>query len=524
MQNLSDCSVAYTSRRYVSSIFSACIMLFVTTALFGCSSHVIRPMSSSLTSLTSETSTTETKILNYSELLSVAGLLPMPDVGVMYYQPNPQWWKGWFDEELGAFKSVGLARNPVNAKSFRIIGETTNIPTYEDTINAVAAIDKLSEASAEGVSNLIKQSSIRLQLSRFVEEKIKYEDDGYNPDKDYLHSWIDKDLNKDTKLKLIENKIRELRAAELKIDKVVQSDKERIDRLKEIAEKATMKPGLIVAQWTTQSSGGAGASAGNSNESGIDDSDIDGGSAVDISASASKGQSGLAVLGGLKVVSFFVAEDYMRMLASTETEGFRSLLHEVGVTTSAMQTKYISYSSNANIASSINVQAQIEASSLYGISSKSILQGMDTAKLSAYLTNVSNLSNRGNIGGVRWYRDEIDFEMCAKNNSSGQTETVGKCEFHSMGEYRPYGYKAENQSEGTAMKDESEKAETVEAYRPSEYDGWVTIQAVLARLNGSVLSSLLPEYDKEKAAKNAEESKKVEVPKETVALEHILDD
>lgn len=490
--------VLYTTSNYVKRIISSILLLFTLTSLFGCSKYVDRPMSSSLTELTSESSSTNTKLLNYSELLSVAGLLPMPDVGVLYYQPETFWWDDLFGNDVGAFKSVGIARNPAERNSFRIIGEMTDVPKHQEVIDAVKRINDLSEASAEGVNNLIKQSAIKLQLVKAHEERIKVGDPNYSPDEYSLIDWGDWDKQKlsvETKIKLLDAIISNLSADKTNIDKAVVDDEKNINDLKEAAQVATSIPGLIIAKWSTQSSEGAGASVGNSYDSDGFEEESEVTNAVSIAASASKGQSGLAVLGGLKVASLFVAEDYMKMLASTESDGYRALLNEVGVTTSVMQTRYVSYSSNVNIASSINVKAQIEASSLYGISSKSILQGMDTAKLSAYLNNASNLSNKGNIGGMNWTRDEIDYYKCAKNSDTINDD----CEFSTMDRYTPYNNRFPLHDAKQIAKPEKQKVQ-----KQSEYNGWITLQSIQARLDSRVLDALLPVYQKEKDLEECE--------------------
>lgn len=438
------------------------ILVSIYVALISCSSYVNRPMSSSITNLTTESASTSTKILNYSELISIAGLLPVPDVGVLYHQPEQSFWDWILDREIGATYSIGIARNPaaIGRKSFRIIGEMSVIPRQKQVIDAISAIDKLSQASALAASNLLKQSVVNLLLAQAVIEQVRLKNIS-----------DDNELENKKKLIEIERKIHSLNSDVRDANQNVNQDVVKVNLLEEQAQLATSIPGLIVVQWSTQKTGNG--SVGAENVLSGEDSDI--GNSLNFQSSNSKGQRGLAVLGGLKISSLFLAKDYMNMLATAKDDTYKRLLKVVGVTTSVMQTKYVSYSSNIDIANSINVQAQIQASSLYGLSSQDLLMGLDTAKLSGYLSNVSNLSNKGHINGMEWFRDDIDFKKCRDSLT---------CEFTSMPSYR-----SKSLREGCNPRDSG---------CGSQYDGWITLQSVNARLDADVLDALLSEYAQQK--------------------------
>ena len=411
----------------------SCSAIIFSILLVGCASIDGKPLSTSVTALTSESSTKKTKILNYSELLSVAGLLPIPDVGALYHQPTGG---GYFNnEELGPFYSIGIVRNAGedNKKSFRLIGEFVESPNVQEVIAASRSIDDLHEASIRGIGLLIEQSAIGYEIDKLKENKISNKLD-------------------EVEVKLLENKLSGLQAKKTKVDERVALVEEKIKKMRRIAQDATSKEGLIVAQWTTNSSGKAGVGVGDD----LNDVDSTGQSnGLGANVAATSGKSGLAVLGGLKVSMLFFAEDYMKMLATTKSPIYKGLLKHVGVTTSLMQTKYISYSSNISIEKSIDIQAKAQISKFSGLTSKKILQGIDQAKLTAYLSSSSNLSNKGVLGKIRWYKDDVDFSVNGK-------------EFASMPSY---------------SKSKIDKA--------SEYDNWITLQSVQAQLNSNILNAIL---------------------------------
>ena len=484
-------------------------LLTMTAAIIlgGCASSVNRPMSTSLTSLTSESAATETTLINYSELFSVAGLLPMPDVGVMYYQPSPGIWDKLFsNRDYGEFKSIGIARYPAVRKSFKLIGVTKGMPEHKDVIKAANLIDQLNEVSAKGVSYLIEKSAITQQLNNLKMQGALFASKDYKPDEDELVVNIaNKEIkvDKETMRRIIDEQIDQARTSLDNICTDIRDNDAVIKDLKGETQKAMSAPGMIVAQWSTKStvSGSAGTESSDDEDAFSEDNDVD--SLLSISASVDKGESGLVVIGGIRLVNLYLADDYMKMMASANDPNYKKLLGEVGVSTSLMQTKYVSYSSNTNLASSIKSQINIKARSLYGVSPSSIVQGLDTAKLSSYLSNVSNLSNKGNVGNLRWFREDVDFGKCkgtkveegsqgksaivqnnAGNNSKQQVD--GSCEFAAMmrGNDRN---KHDNDNDG-------EKELT-------GYDGWITLQVVQSRLDSDVLKRLLEENDEHKGAR-----------------------
>ena len=143
-----------------------------------------------------------------------------------------------------------------------------------------------------------------------------------------------------------------------------------------------------------------------------------------------------------------------------------------------MQTKYISYSSNLNINNSYKLLANLQIDKIAGLTKEDIFAGIDSVKLSAYTSNSSNLSNKGMLGKVRWFKDDVDFSVCGEELST----------LPSYADYR-----AGKKTKG------SDK---------SEHDSWVTLQTIQAQLNASALDALIAEYDKDRKANEAREVKK----------------
>ena len=82
----------------------------------GCRGPAGSPISSSLTDLTFETRTHQGKVLSHSEILNVAGLSHVPDVGLLYhYTPKGRW--PW-SKEVPPNTALGISRD----HSFRLVG------------------------------------------------------------------------------------------------------------------------------------------------------------------------------------------------------------------------------------------------------------------------------------------------------------------------------------------------------------------------------------------------------------------
>lgn len=471
--NLIERSTRLLSHRKLS------IMLFpiLTVGLIsGCTSlnYNNRPMTSSLTALTSESYSRTTSLINYSELLSVAGLLPMPDVGIMYHQPDKDLFGG---KSLGPFNSVGIARNPgVNGKSsYRVIAEIDGVGEH-DVISAANSIDELNNAAEESVVRLLRQSVINLQLQQDKEALSALSKDD-NSDSDAKAAKSLKDQKE-----LLQSRITKLETQKREIESLVQSDKIKFLELRKRVRELTSKTGLFVVTWTTNSNTGVKASTGGSpGESAITPSSI---VESKLGVESEESKSGIAVLGGLKISLLFFAEDYMKMMASAQFPSYQELLKHVGITTGLMQTKFIAYRSTTDLKSSLSVQARFEANKLVDITPDQLIAGMNQIDLDSYLSNESSLSNKGTVGNVKWYRDDVKFshKLCesktkdSESKGSEKQDSISKvgCEFHNMPKY-------------------SERGQGKEA-ASSQYDGWLTIQAIQTRLDGRALEGIIKDY------------------------------
>lgn len=465
----------------ITRLVSLLVSLGIFIGIGGCSTHAKRPMSSSITTLTSESYTRSTKLVDYSELLSVAGLLPIPAVGVMFYNPRNGVIESFRSSDPGPVHSIGIVRNGEKRNSFRLIGQTIT-PSPKAVIKASNAIEVLGEMSAQAAANLVRQAALRVQLERLrVDAAGAVKEMANLAAKEENESQDVKGL--DEKLEVIKQRTSTLDRELAVINSQVKNDALTIANLKQKAREATSVPGLVVVRWTAQSNAGATAGASSDNLASSDNADL-----ASLSLASQSEQSGIAVLGGVRISLLFFAKDYIEMLNSVDDEGFRKLMRDVGVTTSVIQTTAIAYTSNLNYEATLDAQARAEAKLLGYSNPQDLLKMVDGVRLNSYLHNVSSYSNKGQIVGHDWFQDDVEFSevKCSESNRKG-------CEFGAMRSYAKFLTEPNSQP-------------------LSEYDGWVTLQSVQARLSSGAFDALF-----EKSFEDRKRDKQDGKPEKVVA-------
>lgn len=320
------------------------ILIGALVVLQSCATKASRPISTSLQDLLVESKPVSGPVLKHHEVFSIAGLLPMPEVGVLYHYPTKQRFPNWH-KTVPPSAAIGIARD----QTYRLTGTAEYDETY-DFSNFIALVNTVQGKAAEAIKTQVEIAAALAELDATKDESKKTE---------------------------IRNRIKALQTT---------AGSQEIALMTALAalDEATNKPGVIIAEWSTdlRSEGSLTASA-----------------VAEGSTRKKEKRRGYVILGGIRVSHLYFGDDLKDTVLNLQPEDARAL-EWAALTTYLLQAKYVYYSSALDFEQTARFYAELSKQQL--TSTEAILEKIDKVKLALYASAVAKMSNRGNLNNMEW--------------------------------------------------------------------------------------------------------------------------
>ena len=392
----------------MSQSISAIVGAFALSAAMcfvGCESSS-SSKAASIADMTLETRTHRGLILKHSEILSINGLIPIPDVGLVYHH--------------------ALGKNPMTTlaisrdHSYRLVGYTSDSPTWEDVIGVRDRIDRIQQLTARAVAVTTAISTVRAQaaakdekeserdkeseerVAGLVEEMIASSGDlsdlemlsevvrpGENQNESTQHDEARSGSHADQGATRTAPNSAQL-IAKLEAERE-QLQRDIDDARRELAEFSSNHPGIVIARWSLDREGRVGGGVG----------DVANGSYNYMDA-----ESGFVVFGGLRVTLLVVGDDFRQMIARLPREDAAALRY-AGFTSYVLQTRHLAYTTDLTSLREFQIAAQLSAEALANPTLAAFK--IDEVRIEAYMKSLSQLANSGAISGFEWERRPYCF-------------------------------------------------------------------------------------------------------------------
>lgn len=271
----------------------------------------------------------------HRQATSIGGLLQMPDVGQQF--------------QFSGGDDVTTAIGVAVVQSYRLIGESDTPGSACSPKESWSRVQDVRDALERVQTYALDATILAAEVQMLREQSAKGDDD-------LLKSALDK------------------KSASL-------AAKERaLESAKNDLRVAAKTPGIVIARWSASGSAGASGRFG---------------SGVGAAASGSDARSGFVILGGLRVVTLVLGEDFWWLLNNLR-EHEKDHIESIGITTHLLQARDVAYLSD--LSTTRSVTAAFDAVVRSGT-------GIDELKLAAYWSFVGQYSNSGNLGRITWKRE-----------------------------------------------------------------------------------------------------------------------
>lgn len=338
------------------------IAVMVLIAATGCQPVASRPISTSLQDLLVESTPIKGPILEHHEVFSIAGLLPMPDVGVFYHYPVHQRFPFW-GRTIPPSAAIGINRS----KSCRLtgtIGETVSCSDVDAIVDKIVDVQTKARVAAQLI---VKKAVIEASLAKIDRRlEAKPEDAALRTRKSTIESQASD----------MQTKINDAEAA---VDRAT-------DALRTVL---TSKTGVVVAEWTVKRQ-----KQGN----------VQAGGLATLSGSRDEERSGFVVLGGVRIQHLYLGDDIKDLFLNLQEEDRRAVT-AAGLTTYLLQAKCLRYVNDFDLQSIIRAEFEFSREELGAIDD--LLEKLDKIRIAALVAAVSQLHNQGSLGGMKWACDEV---------------------------------------------------------------------------------------------------------------------
>jgi hypothetical protein len=323
----------------------------LSACLAGCfAPETNRPISTSLEDLLAEGRHLKGPVLEHHEVFSIAGLLPVPNVGAFYHYPPHQRFPYW-GRPIPPGALIGLSRHT----TFRIVGETANVPTADQVKAAADSLNTLREEVRQAISLEVQAAVARAQFARHQDPSQRM-------------------------------RLRE-RISTLEAESREQS--QAVASARRAADSAVSAEGLLIADWATERRSRTSVKAGPLGE---------------LSRKGERTHSGFIVLGGLRVSLLHIGDDVKDIFFQLQREE-RLAFRFAGFTTYLLQAKHVRYST------ALDIEAEVEAYLQFrpeGLGIDDVIREIDKIKLRGFFATAGAFSNRGSIGDLTWTSERIN--------------------------------------------------------------------------------------------------------------------
>lgn len=364
----------FSSRLRTSAV--AFVVSLASTAV-GCSSPTRGSLSTSLTNLSFEARHFDGAVLAHTEVVSIGGQLAMPDVGMIYhYVPHPALgWKltrflvsgKWPDKDLPPSAIMLISRD----HSFRLVGESR--PAEEESpldlqtrvIAVRDALIALRDASAEGTRVSSRAALLKTELKELRQKEKQSEE-------------ADEQVEEE-----LESAIARLQERTDDIDKQVKEVQTALTR-------HLSKPGILIARW---------------HRKGEQRTSLTLEPVGHARSSSEREDSGLAILGGLRVSALAIGDDFKQMVAQLDKSDSKAFSFGA-INTYALQARFVSFVSDRVLTEEYDLGLRITRDL---IESKDPLDMLQALEIASYSKTFQDLGNRGDIGPMHWTKKPYCF-------------------------------------------------------------------------------------------------------------------
>lgn len=351
------------------------IVVLMTSGLLSCTSNERGSMSTSLLGVTSESRTYRGELVDQTEFVSIAGLLPTPAPGLIYHM-------------IEKSEQQSLLGISYDTKSFVLIGESA--PDGRDFTSEVSQLKKLIEEHDLVQTRILETTA---QIAALEQKAIAIMQLIQKTDAEAVKNKTPADSNKAAKdnLQLLINGIN----TDISKEKAATSlyELHRDDLTTKIRDISAL-PGIIVAKWRSNEFGSLSIDA------------VPFGSA---SAARRSEMEGYVILGGVRIIVPFFSMDASTMFLDIEEASPGSLksLQYSAVTTYLLQAKEIAYTNASSAATYLKLKGTLNAAQMSSWAS-AIAAFQQVTLEAAHSSTQQNVSG-GRIGKFDWKRIDVNF-------------------------------------------------------------------------------------------------------------------
>lgn len=339
-------------------------VIVVGLMLTACGRGIKTPISTAFDNLTSESISARTMFLHEGSFVSISGLAPVHAPGMFFHQPP----------HVTPGHTIGIS-----PKWSFITTATYPMKSDNDSKTKFGKIVRVYKDVQTQAMIVAERAALRdLMLDVFSKAKGESDDDK----KKTLLNRIGQALGLTCPDGCTEGVVE---AAILKTAKdVIEKERELREEKVELEDMLTIE-NVILTRWTARRDQSAEVKEG----SGI----------ASITGGAGSAGSGVMLLGGLKITTLYLGEDFLDVMNLWRKGLTRKLLFaQVGIVTYMVQAKYVRYFSDAQLAAQLAAQVKVRLSEFQDLAS--IVSLVRDAEISAkYLqAAVADLGNSGALG------------------------------------------------------------------------------------------------------------------------------
>jgi hypothetical protein len=354
-------------------------------------------MTSSVTELTAESRKRSTPAVDYRELLSVAGTLPVIEPGAFYHYPDTNFFLRLLGKQDARSPSyaIGLTAD-MEQDTFYLVGSTGEQIQVDAVQEVKGHLEKVERAAAKAIRLTLEVAAQRTrddtqeegpaaaiphneELTDVSDAIAAVANDGEAQDaegpKETAPSGSDGDKDPPTQpMTRVAQLQARLDAAETALE---TAEADYFDALNQ-------HPGIVVARWSESAASGANARAG-----GI------------FRGATSKQQthSGFVVMGGLRMSMLYFGSDFQMFVRALDDEDV-PYFKRLGITTFILQTRHAAYTSNQDLEELHSIVFEASPNQLR--STTQFLNSIDKIRIASYFARVSSLQNSATLSGMNW--------------------------------------------------------------------------------------------------------------------------
>ncbi|MEM8784201.1 MAG: hypothetical protein AAGE65_15305 [Planctomycetota bacterium] len=376
------------------------------------------PVSASLLGLTAEANHRGSEIVDYRELVSIAGMLPMIEPGTFYHYPRRNWWQ-WLtrrDRLHSPSYAVGITPD-FNQPTFYLVGDSDCDATDADIEAIKNQLETVQRLTAE---------VIRLSLEIAARKrKAPNENDTLTatipkpPEVSDLLATLrqnqgDPTNHRDNQTENPQKPPPPEGPSTPKENNGNGDDggpgggqgptpgtppttrlQQLVQQLDDIQAQLTLEeetyfrllnnnPGVLVARWAVGQSEGGSASAGQ---------------IVTAQNDSTSRQAGFVILAKLRISVLYFGADFRSFIQATHDRD-EAALERLGITSYLMQAQHVAYTSGREIEQYRSFSAEFSPDQFSSFAD--LVADIDKVRIQAYLARLENLENSATFDGLTW--------------------------------------------------------------------------------------------------------------------------